>query len=101
MPDDVEVLGPAGGGSGDILSPEALAFVVFLHREFDATRRRLLDGREAYQAELDAGADPSFDAGSAAVRDEPGWRVAPCPDDLLDRRGGGAGPPRPPHAVYP
>src|SRR5712691_9742164 len=86
MPDDVEVLGSTGGRSGDILSPEALAFVAFLHREFDPTRRRLLAGREAYQAELDAGADPSFDAGSAAVRDEPGWRVATCPDDLLDRR---------------
>jgi malate synthase len=69
----------------EILTPEAVAFVADLHREFNPTRERLLAARQERQARLDAGETPDFLADTRAVR-EGTWRVAPPPADLLDRR---------------
>jgi malate synthase len=80
-----EVRGPAGRRDAEILTPEALAFVAALQREFDPERKRLLAAREARQAELDAGALPDFLPETKAVR-EGDWQVAPAPADLQDRR---------------
>jgi malate synthase len=82
LPAGVELL---GAGDAEVLSPEALAFVVLLHRELNGERRRLLALRRERQSELDAGALPDFLATSHTVR-EGDWRVAPPPPDLLDRR---------------
>jgi len=68
-----------------ILTPEALAFVAALAREFDETRRALLERRRKVQAEIDAGNLPDFPSETRSVR-EGGWRIAPVPRDLLDRR---------------
>ncbi|AOY60426.1 MULTISPECIES: malate synthase A [Desulfococcus] len=68
-----------------ILTPEALAFVAALAREFDETRRALLERRRKVQAEIDAGNLPDFPPETRSVR-EGGWRIAPVPRDLLDRR---------------
>ena len=38
-----KVLGPLAGRAGEILTPEALAFLAELHRRFDARRLELLD----------------------------------------------------------
>ncbi|HZO35118.1 MAG TPA: malate synthase A, partial [Gaiellaceae bacterium] len=62
------------------------AFVADLHREFDPVRQELLAARGARQAALQAGAMPDFLRETAAVRDDPGWRVAEPPPDLRDRR---------------
>ncbi|MDP7429730.1 MAG: malate synthase A [Alphaproteobacteria bacterium] len=81
----VEVLGELGPGFDRILSPEAIGLVAMLERRFGDERRRLLARREEVQARLDAGEKPDFLAETAAVR-AADWRVAPLPDDLLDRR---------------
>jgi malate synthase len=69
-----------------VLTDEALAFVVGLHRDFDPERRRLLAARAERMTRLAAGELPDFLAETASVRDDPGWHVAAAPADLQDRR---------------
>ncbi|MBI2939273.1 MAG: malate synthase A [Chloroflexi bacterium] len=83
--DSIEVRGPVQGWFAEILTPEALAFVAGLQREFGATRAALLARRAERQAEFDAGQLPDFLATTRSVR-EGDWRVAPVPADLQDRR---------------
>jgi malate synthase len=84
-PAGVEVLGPVEGRFGEILTPEALAFVAALQREFDGRRKELLARRAERQAEIDAGGSLDFLPETRTVR-EGDWRVAPAPADLQDRR---------------
>jgi malate synthase len=81
----VELRAPVEGRAAEILTPEALAFVASLQREFGAERSRLLAARAERQAELDAGELPDFLAETQEIR-EGDWRVAPAPDELQDRR---------------
>src|ERR1700761_8153569 len=68
-----------------VLTPEALAFVVALHREFNPRRKQLLAARVTRQQQLDAGIRPDFLASTRQIR-ETQWTVAPIPADLQDRR---------------
>ena len=68
-----------------VLTPEALAFVVALQREFNPRRKQLLAARVARQTRLDAGERPDFLAATRQIRETP-WIVAPIPADLQDRR---------------
>ncbi len=81
----VELRGPVEGRAGEVLTPDALAFVAALQRRFGAERERLLVARAERQAELDAGALPEFLPETREVR-EGEWHVAPAPADLQDRR---------------
>ncbi|HXM55390.1 MAG TPA: malate synthase A [Candidatus Dormibacteraeota bacterium] len=81
----VEVRGPVTGRQETILTPEALAFVAALQREFGGRRRELLQARAARQARIEAGETPDFLPETHGVR-EGDWRTAPPPADLLDRR---------------
>jgi malate synthase len=81
----VEVRGPAGGEFARILTPQALAFIARLQREFGPTRESLLRRRAERQAEIDAGALPDFLPETRHIR-EGEWKVAPVPRDLQDRR---------------
>ncbi len=78
---------PSNGFRQDeILSPAALAFLADLHRQFNATRKRLLKLREERQKRFDAGETarlPARDQGTSATAT---GRVAPIPADLQDRR---------------
>ena len=81
----VEVRSPAEGRFAEVLTPEALAFVAALHREFDGRRRELLHRREERQAEIDAGGSLDFLPETEEIRSDD-WQVAPPPPDLSDRR---------------
>ena len=81
----VELRSPVEGRATEILTPEALAFVASLQREFGSERTRLLAARVGRQAELDAGALPDFVAETRDIR-ENDWRVTPAPPELQDRR---------------
>ena len=81
----VEFLAPISESYAEILTPEAVAFVVDLQRTFNARRKALLDARHERQKRLDAGEKPNFLAETKAVRDAD-WTVAPLPADILDRR---------------
>jgi len=81
----VEVRPPTTDRASEILSPEAIAFVVALHRKFNPTREALLARRAERQATIDAGRLPDFLPETRTIR-EGSWRVAPVPQDLRDRR---------------
>jgi malate synthase len=69
----------------EILTPQAIAFLVELHRNFDGRRKELLDKRAARQHAIDAGQFPAFLAETESIR-RGHWKVAPIPSDLMDRR---------------
>ena len=81
----VEFVVPATGRYAEILTPEAVAFVVGLQRTFNEQRKELLEARVARQKRLDTGERPDFLKETKAIRDSE-WTVAPLPQDLLDRR---------------
>jgi malate synthase len=81
----VSIRGALGPRHPEILSSDALAFLAALHRRFDGRRRRLLEARGEQQALYDRGQLPDFLPETEAIR-ETDWKVAPIPQDLLDRR---------------
>jgi malate synthase len=83
---------------GEILTPEALAFVAQLQRRFGGRRDELLARRRARRDEIARGQLPDFLAETRDVR-EGEWSVAPAPADLVDRRVEITGPPEPKMAV--
>nr|MCU0494917.1 malate synthase A [Chloroflexaceae bacterium] len=85
VPAGVEITAPISAAFAEILTPEALEFVVKLQRAFGARRLELLARRAERQQELDAGKRPDFLAETAHVR-AGDWTIAPFPDDLQDRR---------------
>ena len=83
MSPDVRLVPHADGA--DVLTPQALAFVVALEQEFGSRRRALLAARRDRQRRLDAGERPDFLRATADVR-AAAWQIAAAPKDLLDRR---------------
>ena len=81
----IVIKGPMGARYSEILSKDALAFIAELHRNFDHKRRELLSRRADMQRRFDAGVLPDFLGDTRAVRDAE-WKIAPLPQDLLDRR---------------
>jgi malate synthase len=74
----VELHAPLADRYAPILTPEAIDFLLTLHREFNPRRKELL-------AALDAGKSPDFLPETAAIR-ATDWTIAPLPADLQDRR---------------
>ena len=81
----IEILAPISAEFEEILTPEALAFVADLERQFRWTRRELLCARADRQERLDAGELPDFLPETAEVRHGQ-WRIGTVPADLQDRR---------------
>src|SRR5487761_316673 len=77
--------GPNEGRSTEVLTPDALAFVARLQRQFGIRRLELLRQRDERQSRLDAGEAPQFLVDTQTVR-KSDWRVAKAPRDLEDRR---------------
>jgi malate synthase len=95
LPAGVTIAGPRVPGSEVVLTPAALEVVAHLHRSFQPVRAALLERRIERQAELDGGATLGLLPNTAAIRADPGWRVAEPPPDLLDRRVEITGPAEP------
>ncbi|MFJ4770223.1 malate synthase A [Streptomyces uncialis] len=70
----------------EVLTGEALAFVAELHRRFTPTRDELLAVRAGRRAEIARTSTLDFLPGTADVRADDSWRVAPAPPALNDRR---------------
>jgi malate synthase len=85
LPRNVVITGRLTAEFAQILTPEALAFVAKLHRQFEARRQELLAARAERQKRFDAGVQPDFLAETKPIR-EADWQVAAQPADLLDRR---------------
>jgi malate synthase len=71
---------------GEVLTPDALAFVAKLHRATAARRQELLQARRSRRADIAKGLDPRFLRETESVRNDPNWRVAPPAPGLTDRR---------------
>jgi malate synthase len=91
----VDVVAPSADAARRVLTPDALAFVAELQREFNGRRADLLGAREERQAQLIAGEMPNFLAETSAIRDDRTWHVAASPSDLQDRRVEITGPAEP------
>ncbi len=85
IPAGMQVQGPITPEYAQILTPDALAFLARLHRNFNDRRLDLLARRTQRQKEIDAGKRPDFLPETRHVR-EADWQVAPVPQDLQDRR---------------
>ena len=81
----VEVVATPSGAAREVLTPDALAFVAQLQRQFNPIRLDLLAARDARARQIDAGEAPDFLAETSAVRKRD-WKVATTPRDLEDRR---------------
>ncbi|HET6530261.1 MAG TPA: malate synthase A [Actinoplanes sp.] len=75
----------------DILTPEAIDFVVALDREFGARRVQLLDRRRRRRTTRIG--DLDFLPSTSHIRADTSWTVAPPAEDLMDRRVEITGPP--------
>jgi len=85
LPPGVKIIAPAHPGTAEVLTREAIEFLVGLERKFGARRLELLALRQERQKRLDRGERPDFLPETAKIR-EGDWTVAPLPKDLLDRR---------------
>ena len=85
LPPNTELHATTSGRYDPILTPEALAFAVALHREFNPRRKELLAARITRQQAIDSGQRPDFLPDTLSIR-EAAWTIAPLPPDLLDRR---------------
>jgi malate synthase len=92
LPEGVQITAEVTPEMAAILTPDALALVAKLHRAFEPRRQELLAKRVERAARLDAGDLPDFLPETAHIRADPGWKVAPAPADLQDRRAEITGP---------
>ena len=78
----------------DVLTPEALQFLLSIHDRFQATREKLLQARIERQGLIQKGKLPDFLPETASIRSDD-WKVAKTPRDLEDRRVEITGPAEP------
>ena len=81
----LKIVGEQNAQTQEILTPEALAFILSLHEKFDTRRKELLEKRQERQKRLDAGEKLDFLPETKHIRDGD-WTIAPLPEDLQDRR---------------
>lgn len=85
MTKGLKISGPMRPEYEEVLTTEALRFLVELHRLFNERRQELMMRRSIRQRQLDEGVMPNFLPETAHIR-HTDWQVAPLPADLLDRR---------------
>lgn len=83
--ENLEIKGLISKEFEEILTPEALEFVVRLHEKFNKRRIALLEARIRKQQSIDEGKRPNFLAETAYIRNSE-WTVAEVKNDLKDRR---------------
>jgi malate synthase len=84
LPVGVEFVVPLSDEFAEILTPDALAFLVGLERAFGGRRQQLLEQRIVRQVEVDDGRQPDFLMKTRDIR-QSDWQVAPTPPDLQKR----------------
>lgn len=81
----IRVRGAPTPRDAEILTPEALEFLITLHDRFESGRKGVLRKRGAFRALIRAGQRPDFPEETKSIR-RAEWRVPPPPEDLRDRR---------------
>ncbi|MGN6485576.1 MAG: malate synthase A, partial [Thermomicrobiales bacterium] len=92
MSESVSLTAPVAPELEPFVSPEALAFVADLHRRFNPRRQELLVARAVRQERILGGEELGVLDETAAIRNDPSWKVASAPADLNDRRAEITGP---------
>jgi len=82
----MDVLAPLDERFDEVLTPEALHFLSHLHDQFAGRRHDRLAARMVQRSRIENGHNLRFLAETAAVREEPTWRVAGAGPGLEDRR---------------
>ncbi len=85
MPHDIEVRAPVSVEFENILTYEALRFLIDLHREFNPTRKKLLALRAQRWDRIHHGELPDFLPETADIRMSQ-WTVDPIPNEIKNRR---------------
>ncbi|MCM3625383.1 malate synthase A [Brevibacillus borstelensis] len=84
-PADVLITGEMPPQYADILTPEAISFLIKLESAFGGRRSELLELRRKKQEFIDSGQLPDFLPETAHIRNGD-WKVNDLPTDLQDRR---------------
>jgi len=82
---NVEFRGEFRDGFEEILTPEAVEFLVALDDRFEGERREALRRRGEFRSEIRAGRTPGLLDSTREIRSKE-WKVPPPPRDLRDRR---------------
>jgi malate synthase len=86
MGSSIEIIGKTRPEYSAILTQEALAFIIYLHRTFNARRLDLLHERVLVQRAIDNGAMPTFPIETESIRKDLTWKGAAPAPGLVDRR---------------
>lgn len=81
----IDITGTMLSQYDQILTPEALQFIIYLHRRFNQRRLELLQLRDLRAIAIKKGEMPQFLPETARIR-ESAWTVNTIPDDLQNRR---------------
>ncbi len=81
-----EILAPLEDRFDEVLTSEALQFLVALHDQFGARRLGYLETARERMRAVDEGRNPRFLPETAAIREDQRWRVAGPGPGLEDRR---------------
>lgn len=69
----------------EILTDEAIEFLVKLHKKFNTRRLELLQRRVEKQKRINAGERLDFLAETEKIRNDPSWKVVPTPSNIQKR----------------
>lgn len=96
-PIQIEIHAPICAAASEILTPDSLRFLGYLCHKFEDRRQALLAARVSKALVFDSGGVPHYEGnvkgGGAGMREphskateDPHWRCASVPEDVLDRR---------------
>ena len=92
--DDQPKFSPSKTTVADILTKDALEFIVLLHRTFNKTRLELLENRQIVQRKIDSGNfQLDFLKETESIRNDPTWQGPVLAPGLIDRSTEITGPP--------
>jgi len=94
MKKSIEISGEILSRYSEILSDEALQFILDIHKHFDSKRLELLNERKKRQKLIDDGDKLDFLDETKKIRDA-SWKIKNIPNDLLKRQVEITGPPVP------
>ena len=94
MKKSIDISGEILSRYSEILSDEALQFILDIHKHFDSKRLELLNERKKRQKLIDDGDKLDFLDETKKIRDA-NWKIKNIPNDLLKRQVEITGPPVP------
>ena len=91
----IEIHAPICAAASEILTPDSLRFLGYLCHKFEDRRQALLAARVSKALVFDSGGVPHYEGkkGGIGMREphsrateDPHWRCASIPEDVMDRR---------------